>query len=41
MVDATVACPDVTAFCRLDVLGLQVTGQRLESARTVLACRVC
>jgi hypothetical protein len=40
MVDATVACPDVTAFCRLDELGLRVTGQRLEPDRAVLACRV-
>lgn len=34
------ACADLTAFCRLDELGLQVTGQRLESGRAVLACRV-
>jgi transposase len=27
-------------FCRLDELGLEVTGQRLEVGRTVLACRV-
>ena len=40
MPDATFACPDVTAFCRLDELGLQVTGQRLEPDRAVLACRV-
>jgi transposase len=40
MVDATFACPDLTAFCRLDELGLQVTGQRLEPDRAVLACRV-
>lgn len=24
------ACPDLTTFCRLDELGLVVTGQRLE-----------
>jgi transposase len=38
--DATFACPDLTAFCRLDELGLEVVGQRLESDRAVLACRV-
>jgi transposase len=30
----------VTTFCRLDELGLEVTGQRLEPGRAVLACRV-
>ena len=40
MPDATFARPDLTAFCRLDELGLEVTGQRLESDRAVLACRV-
>jgi transposase len=34
------ACADLTTFCRLDELGLQVTGQRLEPDRVVLACRV-
>jgi len=47
--DATVAASpdagfgraDLTTFCRLDELGLvKVTGQRLESDRAVLACRV-
>jgi transposase len=38
--DATFARPDLTTFCRLDALGLEVTGQRLESDRAVLACRV-
>ena len=38
--DATFACPDLTTFCRLDELGLEVLGQRLEPDRTVLACRV-
>ena len=32
--------PDLTTFCRLDGLGLEVTGQRLEPDRAVLACRV-
>jgi transposase len=44
MHDATPAaafgCPDLTVFCRLDELGLVVTGQRLEPDRAVLACRV-
>ena len=38
--DATFARPDLTTFCRLDELGLQVLGQRLEPNRAVLACRV-
>jgi transposase len=38
--DATFACPDLTTFCRLDDLGLVVTGQRMELDRSVLACRV-
>ncbi len=40
MPDATFACPDLTTFTRLDDLGLQVTGQRVEPDRAVLACRV-
>ena len=40
MLDATFARPDLTTFCRLDGLGLEVVGQRLESTRAVLACRV-
>ena len=40
MPDATFACPDLTTFARVDELGLVVTGQRLESDRAVLACRV-
>ena len=31
---------DLTAFCRLDEVGLEVVGQRLEPGRAVLACRV-
>jgi hypothetical protein len=38
--DATFASPDLSRFCRLDGLGLEVTGQRLEPGRAVLACRV-
>ena len=37
---ATFARPDLTTFCRLDELGLQVVGQRLEPDRAVFACRV-
>ena len=40
VLDATFACPDLTTFCRLDELGLQVLGQHLEPDRAVLACRV-
>jgi transposase len=38
--DATFACPDLTTFCRLDELGLEAVGQRLEPDRAVVACRV-
>ena len=37
---ATFLPPDLCSFCRLDELGLQVVGQRLEPGRAVLACRV-
>jgi transposase len=37
---ATFTSPDLTTFCRLDELGLEVVGQRLEPDRAVLACRV-
>ena len=40
MHDATFTCPDLITFCRLDELGLEVTGQRLEPSRAVLACRI-
>ncbi|WP_412768732.1 transposase, partial [Mycobacterium canetti] len=30
----------MTAFCRLDELGVEVTGQHLDSERAVLACRI-
>jgi transposase len=40
LLDATFACPDLTTFCRLDELGLVVTGQHLHPGRAVLACRV-
>jgi transposase len=37
---AAFAPPDLTSFCRLDGLGLVVTGQRLTAKRAELACRV-
>ena len=40
MFDATFVDPDLTTFTRVDELGLVVVGQRLESNRAVLACRV-
>ena len=40
MPDGTFVRPDLTTFARLDELGLEVTGQRLERHRAVLACRV-
>ena len=40
MPDATFTDPDLTMFCRLNELGLEATGQRLEPAGAVLACRV-
>jgi hypothetical protein len=40
MSHATFVRPDLGSFCRLDELGLQVVGQRLELGRAVLACRV-
>ena len=40
MPDATFTDPDLTTFCGLDQLGLEVVGQHLEPDRAVLACRV-
>ena len=40
MFNATVDDCDLTKFCRLEELGLEATGQRLEPGRAVLACRV-
>ena len=40
MPNATFDDCDLTKFCRLDELGLQATGQRVEPGRAVLACRV-
>ena len=38
--DATFGCLDLTTFCRLNELGLEAVGQRLEPDRAVVACRV-
>ncbi|GAA1351541.1 hypothetical protein GCM10009595_12940 [Falsarthrobacter nasiphocae] len=40
MSNATFTRPDLTTFCRLDELGLEATGQRLEPNHAVLACRI-
>ena len=40
MFNITFDAPDLTSFCRLDSLGLMVTGQRVLPDRTELACRV-
>ncbi|GAA1698100.1 ISL3 family transposase [Microcella alkalica] len=40
MLNATFDAPDLTTFCRLDELGLEAVGQRLEPDRAVLFCRV-
>ena len=40
MLHATVAPPDLTVFCRLDELGLEVTGQHVTAQRAMLECRI-
>ncbi|WP_424467035.1 ISL3 family transposase [Pseudoclavibacter helvolus] len=40
MRNATLQPPNLTTFCRLDDLGLEVTGQLVSDERTVLVCRV-
>lgn len=40
MLHPTFATPDLTTFCRLEELGLEAVGQRLEPDRAVLECRV-
>ena len=40
MPHATFVAPDVTKFCRLDELGLEVIRQSIEPDRSVLECRV-
>jgi hypothetical protein len=39
MLDATYLRLDLTPFARIDELGLEVIGQRLEPEQAVLACR--
>ena len=40
MPDSTFDRPDLSAFTRLDGLGLEVTGQHIEPDHAVLACRI-
>jgi transposase len=40
MIKATFSAPDLTTFCRLDVLGLEAVGQHVHDRGAVLACRV-
>ena len=40
MPHTTFDLPDLSAFARLDDLGLELTGQRMWSDRAVLACRI-
>ena len=40
MLHATFASPCLTTFCRLDELGLEAVGQRLEPDQAVIECRV-
>ena len=40
MLHATFHAPDLTKFCRLDELGLEVIGQYVTAVRAVLECRV-
>ena len=40
MSDATFDRPNLTTFCRLEELGLEVPGQRTEPFPAVLGCRV-
>ena len=40
MPNTTFDRPDLTTFTRLDDLGLEVTGQRIETDHAVLACRI-
>lgn len=40
MLRAMFAAPCLTTFCRLDELGLEAVGQRLEPDQAVIECRV-
>ncbi|MFF4214172.1 hypothetical protein ACFYZE_33480 [Streptomyces sp. NPDC001796] len=39
MLNAIFAAPCPTTFCRLDEIGLETVGQRLEPDRAVIECR--
>jgi hypothetical protein len=39
MLHAIFAAPCLTTFCRLDELGLEAVGQRLEPDQAVIECR--
>lgn len=40
MFNATFSTPDLDSFCRLDLLGLAVTGQQVRDEHAALQCRV-
>jgi len=40
VLNATFSAPDLDSFCRLDRLGLSVTGQQVHDDHSVLRCRV-
>lgn len=40
MFNVTFSTPDLTAFCRLDELGLTTIGQHLDADRAIIECRV-
>ncbi len=40
MLKTTFAASDLTTFCRLDELGLEAVGQRLDADRAVIECRL-
>ncbi|WP_036982524.1 transposase family protein, partial [Acidipropionibacterium jensenii] len=40
MSHVTFTAPDLTTFCCLDELGLEVVGQHITAERAVVACRV-
>lgn len=40
LLHAIFAAPDLTTFCRLDELGVEAVGQRLEPDRVVIKCRL-
>ena len=40
MINVTFSAPDVTTFCGLDTLGLEVTGQQVASSLVTLECQI-